>query len=153
MEQRRIFTNNLFESLASNGAIELSEIARGGVKGFESILSAMVNSKQETKMVVCKFFRTIIANLHQIDYFQLLKSSNMLRGIRVALLGLFFMRLPEHSLQIIGSIAAFATFCFAAQRLVHHVKNQIYQEKFRRYTIFFYIAVLILLLLSVWNTN
>lgn len=153
MEQRRIFTNNFFDALASSGAKELSEIARGGVKGFESILSAMVNSKQETKMVVAKFFKTIITSLHQIDYLQLLKSSNTLRGICVALLGLFFMRLPEHSLQIIGSITAFTTFCLAAQRLVHHVKNQIYQEKFRKYAIFFYIAVLILLLLSVWNTN
>jgi hypothetical protein len=147
-EQRKIFTNNFFDSLEAGGARYIYEIAAGGVNGFESILAAMVNSEKEAKIVVGRLIQSCINNIKKINMLELWKTKKIMRGVCITLFGLLFMQLSEHALQIAGVAAVFFLIWFAVQRLIYNSKI-IIGKSMKKYIRIFYLAIILLCILLV----
>lgn len=102
-EQRRAFTNELFDALEAGGAVTIEELAKGGADGFESILFSMVRADKGAKLAIWKLIKIFFIGLKNIDYIELLKEQKVLRGIALFLVGTLFAALPQVALNILGT--------------------------------------------------
>lgn len=153
MEQRRIFTKNFFDGLEAGGARLITDIANGGVKGFESILITMFSSEKDTKIVAGKLVKSVIKSLSRINFKKLCKTRNTIKGTLVAFLGLFFMKLPEHSLPIMGMIVISAILAFSIRRLIYRVAQNENYKIVNKYSMIFYTGTIGLVIFLVLKKN
>lgn len=116
-EQRRAFTNELFDALESGGAVTIDELAKGGADGFEKILFSMVRADKSAKLAVWNLIKIFIDGLKNIDYIELFKEQKVLRGITLFLVGTLFAALPQVALNILGTAFFLWLFGYSILRL------------------------------------
>lgn len=153
MDHRRIFTDNFFDAIQAGGAKQICDIHSGGINGFESILFSIIGCQKEAKTVAGKLGKSVFHRLRQIDYAQFFKSKNVIRGICLALFGLLFMKVPSHSLQILGLAAVILIICFSTNRLLFHAIKNRCSDKVKKYRTIFYLAMIILALILIVNSS
>lgn len=124
LEQRRTFTNDFFNALEAGGATMMTDVVKGGMEGFESILFAMANSKSESKVVVGKLFLSFFKGLRHIDYRKLLKEREMLQAVIIFLTGALFIIFPDIALNIIGTTFFLWLLLFSLLRLRAFIKDK-----------------------------
>ncbi|WP_060819115.1 Mbeg1-like protein [Paenibacillus riograndensis] len=122
-EQRKTFTNDLFDALGAGGASLVVDLTRGGVDGFEAILLALGRSDVKTKEAISTFFKSVITGCRKIDYIALLRTSSMIKGACTTLLGMFFMQKPEFTFRILGALFFFSIFSFSVYKYIRHLKK------------------------------
>ena len=108
MEQRKIFTKDLFDSLKAGGAEKVQDIQDGGMHGFGTILLSAANSESKTKIVFGKFMSTAWGKFEKLDFMDAIKSQQGLVSIFLILLGLVFFAIPEKAYALLGGTVAFA---------------------------------------------
>lgn len=149
MEQRRIFTKNFFDGLEAGGAKLITDVANGGINGFEFILTTMLSSEKDTKIVAGKFIKSVMKSLQGINW----KTKNTIKGTCVAFLGLFFMQLPEHALQIIGMVAILVILAFSVRRIIYRATQNTNYKIVNRYSIIFYSGTVSLAVFFILKEN
>ena len=117
---RERFTKDFFDALGAGGATHMAQVANGGMNGFETVLTAFIKSDAKTKNVVGKFFQALAFNFRKINLLELIKSKVLLRNIGVALLGLFFLCVPEFALRVLGMEFFAVIFCFSSYKLIRY---------------------------------
>lgn len=121
MESRRAFVEDFFGTAGAGGATSLADFAGRGVGGFEAVLLAMLRSRKISKTVFGKLIRSGYEQIRQRFHpVQLLRRSGVVRGTIVALIGILFMTLPIHAIQILAYGVMFAILIFSACRIVHY---------------------------------
>lgn len=131
----------------------ITDVANGGVDGFESILITMFSSEKDTKIVAGKLIKSVMKSLSRINFKKLFKTRNTIKGTLVAFLGLFFMQLPEHALLIIGMTVISAILAFSMRRLIYRVAQKENYKIVNRYTIIFYTGIIGLAIFFVLKKN
>jgi hypothetical protein len=150
LSQRKVFTDNFFDALEASGAKNINEIGKEGVRGFESILTGIVASEKDTKGAVLQLFTIIFERVKKINFLQLYRNKGILRGISIGLLGIFFMQLSEHALQILGTAVVCFFIIFGMQRFFHYYYRRMNKElEYSVVVIFYLICVLLLLFLVI----
>lgn len=117
---RKSFTKDFFDALGAGGATHMAQVASGGINSFETVLTALIKSDPKTKNVVGRFFQAIAFNFRKINLIELIKSKVLLRSTVVALLGLFFLCVPEFALRVLGMEFFTVVFCFTAYKLIRY---------------------------------
>lgn len=151
LSQRKIFTDNFFDALEASGAKNVTEIGKEGVSGFESILSVMVSSEKDAKNVMIQLLKVIFKRLKSINIVQVFRNKKILRGTSMGLLGVFFMQLSEHALQILGTAIIGFLIVFGLQRLLHYNYKRRNKQMEHSFLILFYlicVCVLFFLILQ-----
>ncbi|MBE5843272.1 MAG: DUF2974 domain-containing protein [Butyrivibrio sp.] len=108
MEQREIFTKDLFDSLKAGGAEKVQDIQDGGMHGFGTILLSAANSESKTKIVFGKFMSTAWHKFSKINFIDTIKSQQGLVSLSLILLGLVFFAIPDRAYAMLGGTVAFA---------------------------------------------
>jgi uncharacterized membrane protein HdeD (DUF308 family) len=121
-EERTAFVNNLFDALQRSGAKQLSEISPKGIDSFEKILLAIVNSEKPAKITFLKLLGAFWVRVRRINIAETLRDAGLLRSALLALLGLFFMKLPDQALVVTATTAIFGCCIFATRWLVRKLK-------------------------------
>lgn len=103
MEQRKVFTKDLFDALEAGGAKKRSEIAGSGFDGFEAILLSVIRSEGKTKVVIGKFIKSFFSAFGSVQFAGLFREKKTLQGVALFVLGLFLTALPEFSAQCVGA--------------------------------------------------
>ena len=103
VEQRKVFTNDLFDALEAGGAKKRSDIAGSGFDGFEAILLSVIRSEGKTKVVIGKFIKSFLSAFGSVQFSGLFREKKTLQGVALFVLGLFLMALPEFAAQCVGA--------------------------------------------------
>ncbi|MGG7212697.1 Mbeg1-like protein [Clostridium nigeriense] len=149
MEEREVFTKNFFDALEAGGAKQINEVANSGINGFESVLTAMVSSEKDTKIVVLKLIKSVIKSFSWNNLNKIWKTKGIIRGIGIVILGLFFIKVPENALQIIGTVIVVVVIAFAIKRLVYRITQKLNSKSINQYIVIFYITLITFSILSV----
>jgi uncharacterized membrane protein HdeD (DUF308 family) len=157
-EQRRIFTNNFFDALEAGGAKNIDELSKGGIGGFEAVLTAMVTAEKDSKVVIGKLLKSCAATLRKINLMQIWNTKHTIKGILYILFGLFFMQLPGHALQILGTVAVFVLLVFSGQRLINNYSKGKKDKKDYISRLYIFLSVLAILIvvqqkILIFSTN
>jgi uncharacterized membrane protein HdeD (DUF308 family) len=143
LEHRKSFTSDLFDALGAGGANLVVDLKNGGgVDGFESILMALGRSDVKTKKTITKFIRSAIIGCRKIDFMVLLKTKTMIKGSCIALLGLFFLQIPELTVSILGSMFYFSILTFSMIKFARHLKKKRNKEPVWKFTSTLYLLLL-----------
>ena len=118
LASREQFTGEFFDALKSGGALEMDDVAGSGIDGFGTILVSMAESESRTKLVLLKFLSSIIEQIRQISFRQAAKERSTVTGAVLALLGLFFITLPEDSYKVAGGMLALCLFVWAGRNVL-----------------------------------
>lgn len=102
MEQRKEFTNDLFDALEAGGAKKGSDLAKTGFENFEGILLSVVQSDRKTKIVIGKLFQSLFKTFRSIQFKKLIHEKEMIRGGMLFLAGLVLMVVPEFAARFLG---------------------------------------------------
>lgn len=143
IEHRKSFTSDLFNALGAGGANLVVDLKKGGgVDGFESILMALGRSDVKTKITISKFIKSAVISCRKIDFMALLKTKTMIKGSCIALLGLFFMQIPELTISILGSIFYFSILTFSMIKFARHIKRKRNKEPVWKFSSTLYLLLL-----------
>lgn len=118
MEQREIFTRDFFDALGAGGARKMSEITARGLDGFESILIAIAQSENRTKLLLGRLIQNVLNRVSQVNFLQLLKQKGTVQSIVCLLLGLGFLAQPSLVAQCVGLSVGLATLFWAGRHLL-----------------------------------
>ncbi len=108
MEQREIFTRDIFDALKAGGATTIQEIQDGGMHGFGTILLSAANSESKTKIVFGKFVNTAWRRFERLKFIDTMKSQQGLISLSLIFVGLVFFAIPETVYNFLGALIAFA---------------------------------------------
>jgi hypothetical protein len=131
--------DNFFNALEASGASLITEVTSRGSDGFETMLLAMVKSEKPAKITFLKLLKAFGSRLKRINLAETIRDSGILRGAFLALLGLFFMELPEQALIVSATTAIFGCCICATRWLVRKLKVR----KNAKYYSLIYAAVII----------
>ena len=137
-EQRRAFTNELFDALESGGAVTIDELAKGGADGFEKILFSMVRADKRAKFAIWNLIKIFFIGLKNIDYIEVLKQQKVLRGIALFLVGTLFAALPQAALNILGTAFSLWLLGYSVLKLGSYIKRYRKGEKVDKTKAVFY---------------
>lgn len=118
INEKKVFTDSLFDALEGGGLVYLNDVAAGGLDKFESILFELVTSEKESKNVVKKLVNSLWKKGREIKFTEVIRDFAAIRGFLLVLLGLLFIEIPEHAMQVIGSMIIFSFLVFACYRSV-----------------------------------
>lgn len=102
LEQRKSFTNDLFDALEAGGSQKLTDITGNGFESFESILLSVIQSDGKTKAVIGKFIQSFLGAFQSIQFKQLFRQKKTIQGFALFILGLFLAAAPEVAAQCVG---------------------------------------------------
>lgn len=114
MEQRELFTRDFFDAIESGGARLVTELAEGGLKGFEGILFSMGKSDQRTQRLFGNLLQRMRVQLLTMDWIGMLREKRMVLAMITFVLGMFFICIPNWSLHVIGAGFFLAIQIYAA---------------------------------------
>lgn len=149
LEQRKIFTKDLFDALEAGGAKKCSELSQSSFEEMEAIILSIVQSENRTKIVVGKFFMSLFRTFNSIRFRKLFLEKEMIQGILLFFAGMFLLVEPEFSAQCIGTfIGLAAVFWLGKKQLDCAFSNddRIKKKKFRMILQMFLMCVVILLI-------
>jgi hypothetical protein len=108
MEQREIFTRDIFDALKAGGATKVQDIQDGGMHGFGTILLSAANSESKTKIVFGKFVNTAWRRFERLKFIETMRSQQGLSSLSLIFVGLVFFAIPETVYNFLGALIAFA---------------------------------------------
>ncbi len=108
MEQREIFTRDIFDALKAGGATKVQDIQDGGMHGFGTILLSAANSESKTKIVFGKFVNTAWRRFERLKFIETMRSQQGLISLSLIFVGLVFFAIPETVYNFLGALIAFA---------------------------------------------
>lgn len=152
-EEQMVFVDNFFDALAAGGARQMSEVASRGMDGFEAVLYAMIKSEKKAKITVLKLLKEFWNRCKRINFADMIRNSGILKGALLALLGLFFMELPEHALKVTGTTAVFICCVFATRWFVKKFKRADWKIGKVKYYALVYIFVIVALSILFFINN
>lgn len=138
LEHRKAFTRDFFDALEAGGAVTMSEAAKGGIHGFETILFAMGSADKKAKIVVWKFLKSFCKKFTQIDYLELIHKKKMWQGGILLLLGVCLVISPQWSLRVIGTGFFAGLLLYSLFRLQKFWKQYQNQEPLEKPKVGFY---------------
>ncbi|WP_026670463.1 Mbeg1-like protein [Butyrivibrio sp. AE3006] len=118
MEQREIFTKDIFDSLKAGGATSIQDIQDGGMHGFGTILLSMANSESKTKIVFGKFISTFWGRFEKLRFMETIKSQQGIISLSLIFLGLLFFAIPENVYNLLGALIAFVGIIWSGSFLI-----------------------------------
>ena len=104
MESRKSFTNEFFDALGARGAKRMSEIPLSGGEGILDILLKFSAGEKKSRNTLSRLIRIIISKIKNGDWGKVLGDTEMLKGIGLFFLGVFFVALPNQAVPIIGNM-------------------------------------------------
>lgn len=104
-DEREVFVNELFDALASDGSLTVSDIMSKGVDSFENIVMTLLSGSHTTRRAVASlpeqvFFGNTFTNIKKVGFFQWLKDCKALKNIALFVIGLFFVLASDKALEI-----------------------------------------------------
>lgn len=122
IEHRESFTKDFFDALEASGANLIMDVA--GIDRIESILMALHKSDTKTKSAISKLFRTCIHSIRNIDFYELIKTIAIIKGVSLTLIGLFFMQVPNTSYRILGTLLMVSILSFSGYKIIQSIKKK-----------------------------
>lgn len=116
LEQRKTFTNDLFNALAAGGAKKRSDLAKSSFEDFEAILLSVIQSESKTKIVIGKLVKSFFHAFRSIRFGELMRKKEMIQGSVLFGIGLIFMVMPEFAAQFLGTSLAFITVVWLGRK-------------------------------------
>ena len=102
LEQRRVFVKDLFDALEKAGTKRFSDVGKGGLDEFETILLSLANSESRTKIVIGKFLRSLAATFRSVRFREVIREKKAVQGALYLCIGLFLAAQPRFAAQGIG---------------------------------------------------
>lgn len=118
MEQRKVFTKDMFDSMKSGGAVSLEDISKSGIHDFGTIILSAAGSESKTKILLGKFFGSLWREFEKIKVLDALKTQQGLIDAFLILLGIIFLATPQDVYTVIGGGVALSCAIWSGVRLV-----------------------------------
>ena len=117
-DQREAFTKDFFDALGANGATQMLDIPADGFDGFGTILVALIESENRTKIAVKNLFKTVFSYLKRMDMKAALHKKQGMQGLGLFLLGILFICFPKFAVNGIGTGIMAVGFLWSARKLL-----------------------------------
>ena len=107
--ERETFINELFDALASEGALTVSDIMEKGLDSIESIAMTLLSGSHTTRKAVASLpeqalFGNTFSKIKKIGFIQWLKECQIAKDILLMIVGLFFVLASDKALDITAMI-------------------------------------------------
>lgn len=104
-DEREVFVNELFDALASDGSLTVSDIMTKGIDNIENIIMTLLSGSHTTRRAVASLpeqvlFGNTFTNIKKVGFFQWLKDCKALKNIALFVVGLFFVLASDKALEI-----------------------------------------------------
>lgn len=119
--ERRAFTDDFFDALSAGGATLITEVGNQDFGGFESVLVTFGRHRGETRHALRLGARAIVKAAAAINYRMLLRHTETVRALVLALVGLLFVVQPELWARLVSSLGLFALFTVLGVRALTEV--------------------------------
>ena len=108
-EERKVFVNELFDSLNQNGCKTVEDFSSIGVEGFENILTGLLGASDATKKAVASLpahflFGRAFKDIGKIGFFEWVKQNVIAKSIIFIALGIFFIVAKDNLLATTAKI-------------------------------------------------
>lgn len=160
MEERPVFVKEFFDALEASGAKNIDEISKGGIAGFESVLSALAGTQKGTKSVLGKLVKSFVTQVKPRHLVRWLQAKSVLRGLFIFGAGILFAALPANAMRIIANAGVFFAIFMAARRIFYYARQKRKWTRVGTYSIIAYsfIAAFVSLLalqqtVFLWSAN
>ena len=108
-EERKIFVNELFDSLADNGCKTVEDFSKIGVAGFENILVSLLGATDATKKAVTSLpthflFGRAFQDIGQDGFFNWVKHNVIAKSVSYIVIGVFFILASNYLLEMAAKV-------------------------------------------------
>ena len=108
-DERETFINELFDALASEGALTVSDIMDKGLDSLEKIAVKLMSGSHTTRKAVASLpeqalFGNAFINIKKVGFFRWLKECRVAKSLVLFAVGLFFVLASDKALEITAMV-------------------------------------------------